>query len=254
MRKLIQLSGIFCIFLISCTSQRKIIYIQDKIKDSLHVVTQEKFIYRIQARDMLSIQVISHDSRISEFYNIRQPNSNQQMNLASNAYMNGYVVSDSGHVIIPVIGKVLLKNLTLAEARDYVEKIVRDQVKDATVILKLLNYRVTVLGEVRNPGLHYIYNEQFTLFEALGLAGDITDFGNRRNIKLLRQDQMGLQVVYIDLTDKHILNSPYFFLKPGDVLYVAPMKMKIDRNNLSQLTLVFASMSALLLLINFFKK
>lgn len=147
-------------------------------------------------------------------------------------YINGYIVNDSGMVNIPVIGKVKVVGYTLTEIQTILEKIVREQVSDATIVVKLISYRVTILGEVRSPGMHYMFNERFTLLEALGMAGDLSEYGNRKNIKLMRPKEGGMEIVHLDLTDEDLLKSSYFYLKPNDVVYVAPMKAKIDRNNL----------------------
>ncbi len=234
----------------SCVPQKKVVYLQGKQSDSVFI-DQEQFVYKIQPRDILHISIVSPDPRVSSFYNIQQTPS-QVVNPGS-TYLNGYIVNDSGMVNIPVIGKVNVKNQALSEIQANIEKIVREQVSDATVVVKLLSYRVTVLGEVRNPGMHFMYNERFTLLEALGMAGDLSEFGSRKNVKLMRPKNGGTEIVHLDLTDENLLKSPYFFLKPNDVLYVAPMKAKIDRNNLTLATTLFAGISALLLVINFIK-
>ncbi|GAL84045.1 polysaccharide export outer membrane protein [Sporocytophaga myxococcoides] len=214
-------------------------------------IGQEQFVYKIQPRDLLHISVVSPDLRVTSFYNIQQTPS--QAVSPGSMYLNGYIVNDSGMVNIPVIGKVKVKDQTLSEIQLNIEKIVREQVSDATVVVKLLSYRVTVLGEVRNPGIHYMYNERFTLLEALGMAGDLSEYGSRKNLKLMRPKNGGTEIVHLDLTDENLLKSPYFYLKPNDVVYVAPMKAKIDRNNLTLTATLFAGLSALLLLINFIK-
>ena len=152
-----------------------------------------------------------------------------------------------------MIGKVKVKDLTLSDIQVNIEKVIREQVSDATIVVKLLSYRVTVLGEVRSPGIHYMYNERFTLLEALGMASDLTEYGSRKDIKLLRPKKDGMEIIHLDLTDKKLLESPYFYLKPNDVIYVSPMKAKIDRNNLTLLTTLFAGLSATILIINFIK-
>ncbi|WP_051313411.1 polysaccharide biosynthesis/export family protein [Sporocytophaga myxococcoides] len=234
----------------SCIPQKKIVYLQGKQNDSVFIA-QEQFVYKIQPRDLLNISIVSPDPRVTSFYNIQQTPS-QAINPGS-MYLNGYVVNDSGSVTIPVIGKVMVKNQTISEVQTIIERIVREQVSDATVVVKLLSYRVTVLGEVRTPGIHYMYNERFTLLEALGMAGDLSEYGNRKNIKLMRPKEGGMEIIHLDLTDKNLLKSPFFYLKPNDVIYVAPMKAKIDRNNLTLVTVLFAGISALVLVINFIK-
>ncbi|MBO9699702.1 MAG: polysaccharide biosynthesis/export family protein [Sporocytophaga sp.] len=241
---------LLAISIFSCVPQKKVVYFQGKQNDSMFI-EQEQFVYKIQPRDILHISIVSPDTRVTSFYNIQQTPS--QTVTPGSIYLNGYLVSDSGFVNIPIIGKVRVKDQILSEIQSNIEKIVREQVSDATVVVKLLSYRVTVLGEVRNPGMHYMYNERFTLLEALGMAGDLSEYGSRKNIKLMRPKESGMEIVHLDLTDKDLLKSQYFYLKPNDVIYVAPMKAKIDRNNLVLVTTVFAGLSALFLIINFIK-
>lgn len=238
------------ISIFSCVPQKKVVYLQGMQNDSVFI-GQEQFVYKIQPRDLLNISIVSPDLRVTSFYNIQQTPS-QAVNPGS-MYLNGYLVNDSGMVNIPVIGMVKVKDQTLSEIQSNIEKIVREQVSDATVVVKLLSYRVTLLGEVRTPGIHYMYNERFTLLEALGMAGDLSEYGSRKNIKLMRPKNGGMEIIHLDLTDKNLLKSPYFYLKPNDVIYVAPMKAKIDRNNLTLATTLFAGISALFLVINFIK-
>jgi len=241
---------IFTIFIFSCVPQKKVVYFQGKQNDSIYI-GQETFTYKIQPRDILHISIVSPDPRVSVFYNIQQ-NPSQAIN-PGNMYLNGYLVNDSGYINMPVIGRIKVKDMTLTEIQENIEKIVREQVSDATVVVKLMSYRVTVLGEVRSPGIHYMYNERFTLLEALGMASDLTEYGSRKNIKLMRPKDGGMEIIQLDLTDRKLLESPYFYLKPNDVIYVAPMKAKIDRNNLTLATTIFASISAIILIINFIK-
>jgi polysaccharide export outer membrane protein len=237
-------------FIFSCVPQKKVVYLQGNQNDSMFV-GQEQFVYKIQPRDLLHISIVSPDPRVSSFYNIQQTPS--QVVNAGSMYLNGYLVNDSGYVNMPVIGKIKVKDMTLSEIQVNIEKIIREQVSDATIVVKLLSYRVTILGEVGSPGIHFMYNERFTLLEALGMASDLTEYGSRKNIKLMRPKEGGMEIIHLDLTDRKLLESPYFYLKPNDVIYVAPMKAKIDRNNLTLLTTLFAGLSATILIVNFLK-
>jgi len=117
--------------------------------------------------------------------------------------------------------------------------------------VKLISFKVTVLGEVNNPGYHYVYNNQITLLEALGLAGDLTPQGNRKNVKLVRQVQGGSEVVLLDLTDPRTLKSKYFFLMPNDAIYVEPFKARAAKWNLENLTLLFSAATTAVLILTY---
>jgi polysaccharide export outer membrane protein len=115
----------------------------------------------------------------------------------------------------------------------------------------MISFKVTVLGEVNNPGYHYVYNNQLTILEALGLAGDLTNFASRKNVKLVRQVPRGSEVVLLDLRDPNLLKSKYFFLMPNDVVYVEPLKARSKRLNLELLTLVFSAATTAILILNY---
>ncbi len=122
----------------------------------------------------------------------------------------------------------MVKGLTVEEVQQFIQSNANKYFNNAIVIVKLVSFKVTVLGEVKNPGYYFVYNNQATALEALGMAGDLTTFGNRRNIKLLRQHISGTEVILLDLTNPELLKSDYFYLKPGDVLYVEPLKGEIQ--------------------------
>jgi len=123
--------------------------------------------------------------------------------------------------------------------------------KNATVVTKLISYKITVLGEVNNPGYHYVYNNQATLLEALGLAGDLTIFASRKNVKLIRTVPQGTEVVLLDLKDPNLLKSKYFYLMPNDVVYVEPLRARSKRSNLENLTLLFSAITTAILILNY---
>ena len=108
------------------------------------------------------------------------------------------------------------------------------------------------MGEVRNPGYHFIYANQATILEALGLSGDLTVNGNRKNIKLIRQTDTGSEVIILDLTDPNLIKSPYYYLVPNDVVYVQPSKAQLTRTNLIPLGTLFGAISATFLILNYF--
>jgi len=154
---------------------------------------------------------------------------------------------------LPILGEVKVKDLTVEEAQQVIQSSANTYFNNAIVILKLISFKVTVLGEVKNPGYYYVYNNQATALEALGMAGDLTNFGNRTNIKLLRQHASGTEVVLLDLTKSDILESEFFYLKPGDVLYVEPLKARSKRSNLELLSLIFAGLTTVVLILSYVK-
>jgi polysaccharide export outer membrane protein len=122
---------------------------------------------------------------------------------------------------------------------------------NATVIVRLISFKYSVLGEVNNPGIYRNYNNQLTILEAISQAGDISPFGNRHRVLVLRPSMQGTSTFRLDITDNNILTSEGFFLLPNDIVYVEPIKSYNFRNNIPIITLTFASLSTLILLISF---
>jgi len=238
----------------SCLSNKKLIYIQNKSESELKAIPYQnpKVEYVIQTNDVLSIVIKGPQPEYNDVFNLNSPTSNNNNNSVGGLYLSGYTVSDSGTVALPTIGKVFLRGSTLSQARTIIEKEVAKLVNNATVQVKLLSFKVSVLGEVKNAGYYYVYNNQATIFEGLGLAGDLTDFGNRHKVKIIRQTASGSEVALLDLTKSSIMSSKYYYLLPNDVVYVQPVKAKVLRSNLQPLGVLFGGITTLVVLLGFF--
>jgi polysaccharide biosynthesis/export protein len=208
----------------SCVSQKKVKLIQERTnKEYTTQYTNSKSTsYRIQTGDQIYIRVYSTDPKTSKFFQSDFPylmNSKYQ-------YLNTYVVDEFGYVSVSFIEKLYVKGLSIPEVQKAVQTQLDTYFKDATVFVKLVNFQVGVLGEVNSPGNFTIEQDQITILQAIGLAGGITDFGNYKKVKLVRQVQTGSEVYLVDLTDNKILESPYYYLLPNDVIYIEPRKTK----------------------------
>lgn len=236
----------------SCAPYKKTIYMNNDLLTTgvPKFYENEKFEYRIQTNDVLHIRVLSADQEINNTFNI---NNNVAGNFGNpgSLYVSGYSVDHQGNISLPIVGKLSVRNLTLFEVQNLVQQSIDVYLKNATVILKLINFRITILGEVTRPGAFIINNAQVNIFEALGQAGDIVQFGNREKVKLIRQTADGAEVVFLDITDSDIMNSKYYYLQPNDVIYVEPLRSKTQRANLQPLTVTFAAISTVILLLNF---
>jgi len=151
------------------------------------------------------------------------------------------------------VGTVPVVGLTVDQVEALVQQKVGRFASGANVMVKLVSFKITVLGEVRAPGRYFVYNGQANVLEALGLAGDLNEFGNRQNVKLVRQTDKGSEVVLLDLTDPALLRSPYYYLLPNDALYVEPLKARTSRGNANNLGIVFAGLSTLVLLLGYIR-
>ena len=219
-----------------CISKRKLVYFPNSAfsTESATNVANVQPDYQLQPKDVLSIRIKTLDAKTSDLFNLQSNNGFQPFDPAA-LYINGYSLDEVGNVTLPEIGKIEVRNLTINEAEKKIQAKVGEFLGNSTVLVKLVNFKITVLGEVQRPGYFYVYNERITLLEALGQAGDLTDFGERKNIKLVRQVKGGSQAVLINLQDPNLLASKYYYLMPNDVLYVQPAKAKLDRGNLSLL-------------------
>lgn len=200
--------------------------------------------YKLQPNDVLAIRVKGLEATDSEFMNLEPAGTFNAFNPAA-VYTNGYSINDSGYVVLPVIGYLKLANMTLNEARSVVQKAVDRQLKNSTVFLTMVSFKISIIGEVRNPGQYYNYNNQLTLLDALAMAGDITDFGNRRKIMLMRQTDNGNEVISLNLTDPNIIVSKYYYLLPNDIIYVQPLKGKYGRANAANLSIATSILGTL---------
>ncbi|NJL14597.1 MAG: polysaccharide export protein [Microscillaceae bacterium] len=240
-------------FLLSsaCVSNKRRVYLQGlgyEGSNSIFIANPLQT-YRLQVNDMLSVIIKSSDEDAAKPYNLQ---TGAQVGVGlQGLFLPGYQIDALGNIAIPVLGNIQVRGKTLEEAKSLIETLIAKYLKDATVDVKFVNYRVAVFGEVNRPGLLNVAGNQISIFQALASAGDLTDFANRQSIKLIRQQEGGLEVIPIDLTKKDILTSPYYYLNPNDQLYVEPLRADSRRANLPLLTVVFSSISTTVLLLNF---
>ena len=249
--------ALISLFLASCVPQKKILYMQ--VKNEADTMSsfknQRKIDYRIQPGDNLYIRVVSMDEKTNIFLNSMGGGQYSQ-NITSDAavYLNSYMVSTKGTVQFPLTGEIYVKNLTVAQVRDTIQQKLGQYLKESVVIVKLVNFNITLLGEVRRPGQYKIYQNNINLFEAVSMAGDLSDFAKRSDVTIIRQSKEGSKVLHVDMTKKDLLSSPYFYLKPNDIVYVPPLKGKQFSFATFPYGVVFSALSTALLLISFFKK
>lgn len=239
----------------SCVPQKKIKYLQlkDKAEQRELYVNTEEFVYRVQAGDNLYIKIISIDQRTSDLFNATD-NRQGASSMSSDAgiYLNSYTVSSEGLVDFPLIGEIDVKNLTVEEIKNKLQQELDEYIKESVVIVKMVNFYVTILGEVMRPGEYNIYQDELNIFEAISMAGDMTDFADRDQVMLIRKTRDGSMVTKLDLTKREFLESNYLYLMPNDIIYVEPLPGKQFTFAEFPYSLIFTTISTTLLLINFF--
>lgn len=241
----------FIVAFSSCTSYRNLVYLQHKSSDTLNTYKAVPPDYHIQLRDVLFIRIVSLDQDVTQAINATSPSTGSQFNSDASFFLYGYNVSDSGYVELPVIGKVYVLNKTLDEAKKDISKQTAKYLKDATVIVKLISFKYSVLGEVNRPGVYQNFNNQLTVLEAISNAGDITDYGNRKKVMVIRPGTNGTKTFRLDLTKTNILNSDGFFLLPNDIVYVEPVRSYNFKVNIPVISLFLTSITTFILLLNY---
>ncbi len=220
--------GLASLIFSSCIPQKKMLYLQvEKGTDTLVDFKNERKIeYLVQPGDNLYIRVVTPDEKSTFLLNPLTVGTGSYLNSDASIYLNSYSVLENGMLDFPMVGKILVKNLSVEQITKKIEQNLDDLLLNYVVIVKLVNFNITMLGEVHNPGQYKIYQDNINIFEAISMAKDLTDFANRHKIALIRQTKTGSEVVYIDMTDQDLLVSEYYYLKPNDILYVQPLKGK----------------------------
>ncbi len=244
--------------LASCQSYKRVPYLQsyESLTDKsykeivINEVNQQDTLYdaRIQPKDLLSITVNTSDPQAATPFNLTMQTSINvaQANstyVTSQPTLQQYLVNNEGEIDFPVIGKLKIGGLTKTAAEKLIREQLRPYLKETPIVtVRMSNYKISVIGEVNRPGTFTINNEKVNLFEALAMAGDMTVYGIRSNVKLIREDNNGQRnIISLNLNEQNILHSPYYYLQQNDILYVTPNKTKAKNASISNSTTIWFS-------------
>ena len=239
-------------FLASCGSVKNVAYLQNSDEVDF---TQSDFLYdaRIMPKDVLTITVNTVNPEAAAPFNLTVPTSfNQQTrNTYSQPILQTYLVDNQGFIDYPVLGRLEVGGLT----KSMCEKMLHDKIKpylneteNPVVTVRMSNYKISVIGEVNRPGMFNVSNEKITILEALAQAGDLSIYGVRDRVKLIREDAKGRKEIHtINLNDAEIINSPYYYLQQNDVVYVEPNKVKARNSSVGQTTNLWFSGTSILI-------
>lgn len=231
-----------------CASRKKILMLQGISENTASFNNPGKSSYKLHKGDNLYIKVYSVDEKTSKFFQSDFPNLMNPTYL----FLNSYTIDENGYIHVSFINKLLVEGLTIEESKNLIQKALNEYFKECTVAVKLVNFQVSVLGEVNNPGSYTIEKEQVNLFQALGLAGGPKEFSNLMKVTLVRQTDTGSQVQVLDLTNQKILESEFYYLMPNDIVYIEPVKAKTNIG--SSPYLLVSTLSLVLLALNIFVK
>jgi polysaccharide export outer membrane protein len=251
------LIGLILVSFSSCVTQKQVKYLQRMQKeDTTHSYQNRRTSdYKIQPHNNLYIRIFGMDEKSYLFFN--KQSSLNSYNAAESSeiglYLDSYVVNDSGYIDFPLIGKIFVKDLKVDQAKSMIQSLVNEYLKNVTVTVKMVNFNITVLGEVRKPGIYKVYQDKINIFEAISLAGDLGEFANRQKIALVRQTKEGSRVIYLNMNSIDILGSAYYYLEPNDILYFPPLGIKRWGMETFPWALIFSAISTALLLISYLK-
>lgn len=219
----------------SCVSRKQLAYFRDITEESAASINENMKSQpepRVKINDALVITVSALDPEAVVPYNL--PNvayaTPVSENVPTTPTFQYYTVDANGDITFPVLGKLHVVGLTQSEVIELIQSRLQGQLKDAIVTMRFLNAKVTVLGEVKNPGTYALNNGGMTLLEALGVAGDLTQYGNRTNVLVTRENNGKLEFARLDLRSNDVFTSPYFYLQQNDVVYVEPNQARTTSN------------------------
>ncbi len=222
----------------------------EEASDSLKIAAIEQ--YKLQPGDLLHVRVYSPDPTVNQLFNFESGQARSNYNDIS-LYLNGFQLDDSSRIELPIIGYIELQNRTFDHAKQIIADSVSRYINDASVNVKLLSYRVTVLGEVRSPGMLTIYRNNSTIFDVLSLVGDIDMLGDREEVMVVRDVKGHKKRFIIDLTQIEAMESPAYHIYPNDIIYIKPLKASIFRDNIPIISLSLSTLTTFLLILNYFR-
>ena len=251
--------------LVACQSYKKVPYFQDV--DVVNQAKQQERLYdaRIMPKDLLTIVVSCTNPELAVPFNLTVA-SNAGMAVSSSSYVTAqptlqtYLVDNDGDINFPVLGELKLGGLTKKEAEQLIIDRLKPYIKETPIVtVRMVNYKISVIGEVTRPGTFTISNEKVNLLEALAMAGDMTVYGLRDNVKLIREDANGKQqIITLDLNKAETILSPYYWLQQNDIVYITPNKAKARNSDVGNSTSLWFSATSILvsvvsLLVNILK-
>lgn len=234
---------------LSCNRKAQLVYLGNVQNENFSAIQPPK--YLLKPGDVLSVQIITQDGNISKRFN--PAGGVSSLSSDAEAYLSGYTVSDTGTILLPVIGLINISGISVQSAQAKIQTAANQYLTEGIVILKLLSFKVTVIGEVKKPGTFTNYKDNLNVFEAIGLAGDLSDYAERSKVLIVRQTNEGLKTSRINLNDKAILSYESFYLMPNDIVIVEPRKGKVFNLNSPNVSLFLSIVSTTLLLLRYMK-
>jgi polysaccharide export outer membrane protein len=247
----IALLALIVFSLFSCIPQNKLEYLQGKSKSKESFKIADPAYQRIMPGDELYIRASSFDDVNYNFFTAQ--NANTQLSFSNDVSVSliSYTVNDSGYVYFPILGSTYLNGLTMDEATNKLIKLLSEYFNQPTVLIKIVNKKINILGEVALPGSFTYTKDRLNIFEALSMAGDITVHGNRNNVTIIRQVNDTIQKYELNLTDKNIFLDENYNLQRNDVVYVKPLRNRIWGITSTPWNIILTSVTTFILVLSY---
>lgn len=232
-------------FCFSCVPRKEIVYFQNVEQLQKSESRRSGNNLEIQPDDVLTIRVSAPEQEAALPFNLTKSVASQDRTVGE-VELETYLVSNDGTIIFPVIGSLEVAGLTNIELANKIQKEIEGYVKDPLVNVRILNFQISVLGEVNSPGTFFIEDDHISLSKALAMAGDLTIFGRRDNILIMGEEGDNRTYAYLDLTDAGVVNSPHYYLRQNDVVYVEPRGTKRQSAGSTGLAATYLSLASVL--------
>ena len=242
------------VIIISCRSAKDLTMFRD-LQDNMSMddIPGKPPEYSIKPFDNLYISVISLDSEVNKLFNPSLSggggygiSTQQTFGDRTSQYINGYMVEEDGTISLPIIGNIAVAGLNLVDAQKRIKEEAEYYLKDPNIKVKVLNFKVNVTGEVRNPGLYYNYEGSLNILDAISMANGITEFADLSKVLVIRHNENKTQTYNLDFSDRSVYYSDVFYLQPNDVVYIQPNKYKRSRENTTIYHLMLSTISTVL--------
>jgi polysaccharide export outer membrane protein len=240
----------------SCRSHKDLTMLRDVSLQETIKYPEEPPPHKIEERDNLYISVVSSNKEMNDLYNpafagtSKTSNSSIIYNEIAGQYIYGYNIDSNGDISLPLIGKLNVKGLTLQECEAAIYNKAKEYLKELSVKVRLLNFKITVMGEVNKPGVYYNYNYNFTVMDAISMANGITNQAKIEDVMILRPGETGSQTFHLDLSSKEMLASKAYFLQPNDIVILKPARYKNVQLRAPAYTLAISTIATVILFLN----
>jgi polysaccharide export outer membrane protein len=242
----------------ACRSNKDLLYMRDaQPSRKMAGLPQVHSDYKIKINDNLFVSIVSSNIEMNEIYNPSTVGMGRTINnlwqSLQGQFLYGYLVDAEGSIALPALGKVNVVGLTLPECEAKIKAKAEEYLKEVTTKVRLLNYKITVMGEVTTPGVYYNFNPEFTIFDALGSAGGATPSAKLNKVMVLRREGDGSRTITIDLSSHTALASDGYFLEPNDVVVVSPAKYRNAQLGLPFYSSLLSTVTTFILVLNYIK-